>query len=337
MSPRDVPPPSASEALTPDPRLVARFRDDLAALIDVEEDAVLVAVSGGADSLALLLLAHEVLGDRCIAATVDHRLRAGSAAEAAMVAQICAKRGIEHDILTRDLPPRAGRTANLSARARLLRYRLLEEHASDVGETWLATAHHGDDQLETLLMRLNRGAGVAGLAGIRRQGGRIIRPLLGWRRADLAALVASCGIAAVDDPTNVDDRFDRARLRKIIAGVDWLDVERVGASVAALGDAEDALQWATRRALSERGTLNADRAVIDPLGLPPEIVRRLVRACVEHVDPACEPTGPGLVRLVKTLWERRRATLGNVLAEPHREGVADVRWHFTLAPPRRTQ
>jgi len=336
MSPRDVPPRSANEALRPDPRLVARFRGDCAQLIDVDRDSVLVAVSGGADSLALLLLAHEVFGDRCFAATVDHGLRPGSAAEAAMVARLCDQRGIAHASLAGDLPPRAGRTANLSARARLLRYRLLEGHADAIGATWLATAHHGDDQLETLLMRLNRGAGVAGLAGIRRKGVRTVRPLLGWRRAELAKLVADCGIAAVDDPTNVDDRFDRARLRKVIAGADWLDVERIGVSVAALGEAEDALGWAASRAMKDRASLGEGSAIVDPHGLPSEIVRRMVRACLEHVDATSDPTGPGLLRLIDSLRGERRAMLGEVIAEP-RGDAAGIRWHFAPAPRRRSQ
>lgn len=334
MSPRDAPPPSASKPLSPEPRAVERFRADLARLVEVDRDTVLVAVSGGPDSLALLLLAHAVLGERCFAATVDHGLRPGSAAEAAMVATLCAERDIPHAILTGEMPPRVRRTANLSARARRLRYRLLEQHAADLGKTWLATAHHGDDQLETLLMRLNRGAGVAGLSGIRRQGGRIIRPLLGWRRAELAVTVAACGITPVHDPSNVDDRFDRARLRKVIAGIDWLDVERIGVSVAALGEAEEALAWATRRVVAERTALAEHTATLDPLGLPDELVRRLVRICLDHVDPAVEPTGPALQRLIETLRRGERAMLGDVLVDRHQRGAAGVRWHFRRSPPR---
>ena len=337
MSPRDVPPQNASDALRPGAQAVARFRGDLVRLIDVDRDVVLVAVSGGGDSLALLLLAHEVLGKRCHAATVDHGLRPGSAAEAATVARLCRERGIAHHILTGDLPPRVRGSANLSARARLLRYRLLEAHAPEVGATWLATAHHGDDQLETLLMRLNRGAGVAGLSAIRRRGGRLIRPLLGWRRAELATLVADCGIVAVDDPTNIDDRFDRARLRKVIADVDWLDVERIGVSVAALGDAEDALGWATRRAMADRAMLEQGSAAMDPLGIPDEIVRRMVLACLNHVDAAADPTGPGLLRLIESLRRGERATIGTVLADVRGVGGAASRWHFAAAPPRRSR
>src|SRR3569623_3139725 len=111
---RAVPPTSAND-LSAD--TVARFARDLAALID-PGDRVLVAVSGGPDSGALLLLANAALGERCSAATVDHGLRAESADEAKRVAALCARHGIDPSILAAPLPDRAGRAANLSARAR---------------------------------------------------------------------------------------------------------------------------------------------------------------------------------------------------------------------------
>src|SRR3546814_14686287 len=109
------------------------------------------------------------------------------------------------------MPPRVKRTANLSARARALRYRLLEDHARAIEATRIATAHHADDQLETLIMRLNRGSGVAGLAGLRPTGGMTIRPLLGWRRAARAALTTRCGLTAIEDPSHLADRSAPAR------------------------------------------------------------------------------------------------------------------------------
>ena len=105
----------------------------------------------------------------------------------------------------------------MSARARALRYALLEAEADAAGASYIATAHHADDQLETLIMRLGRGSGVSGLAGVRAASGRVIRPLLGWRRAALAAIVAAAGIDPIQDPSNVSDRFERARLRKKLA------------------------------------------------------------------------------------------------------------------------
>jgi tRNA(Ile)-lysidine synthase len=328
-----VPPTSANE-LSADQ--VARFARDVAALAD-PDDRVLVAVSGGPDSVALLLLAHAALGDRCRAATVDHGLRAESADEAEWVAALCAQRGIDHSILVAPLPDRAGRTANVSARARTLRYRLLEEHAARIGAQRIATAHHADDQLETLIMRLNRGAGVAGLAGIRAKGGRIVRPLLGWRRAELAAIVAAQGIVPIDDPSNVSDRFDRARLRKALAGVDWLDADRFGTSASALSDAEDAIAWTVRRLEAQQVETGDDGITFWPDDLPFELRRRLVECCLQRLDPDADLRGPALVRFVNTLESGERAMLGDTIGTAHATSDGRVAWRFRMAPPRRSR
>lgn len=328
-----MPPTSASD-LSAD--LVARFAGDLAALIDPGTH-LLVAVSGGPDSVALLLLAHAVLGDRCSAATVDHGLRAESAGEAAWVARLCAARGIAHATLTAPLPDRAGRTANLSARARDLRYRLLQEHADAIGADRIATAHHADDQVETLIMRLNRGAGVAGLAGVRATSGRIVRPLLGWRHAELVAVCAAQGIDPVDDPSNVSDRFDRARLRKALARIDWLDTDRVAASAAALGDADVAIGWMVDRLAGQLCHRDTAGIALDvPDDLPFELRRRLVAHCVATIDAMASMRGSALAAAVRTLESSRPAMLGTVLAQPARTGETGTQWRFSLAPPRRS-
>lgn len=314
---------------------VDRFRGDLAELCDIAADRVLVAVSGGADSLALLLLSHAVLGDRCHAATVDHGLRPEAAAEAAFVADVCRVRGIGHATLAGALPARVGRTANLSSRARALRYALLETQAAAIGARWIATAHHADDQLETLVMRLNRGAGVAGLAGIRAKGARVIRPLLGWRRAELAALVADAGIVPVDDPSNRDDRFDRARLRKRLAGVDWIDTARWCLSARALRDAEDAIDWAARGARAAHCSFGDGEAVLSPGDLPLEIRRRLLEHCIRHVVPGVEPRGSDLAAVLRRLDGGERTTLADVLCRPA-DTPGGIVWRFTAAPPRRS-
>lgn len=335
MSPGRVPLRSAADALTPP--LVKRFRVDLAALLDdPANDRLLVAVSGGPDSVALLLLAHAVIGERCIAATVDHGLRSASAAEAAMVAELCRSRGISHRTLIGELPPRAGRTANLSARARMLRYGLLEEERVRVRAAAIATGHHADDQLETMVMRLDRGAGVAGLAGVRARSERIVRPLLSWRRAELAAIVAAAGIAAAADPSNVDDRFDRARLRKRLDKVHAFDIQSWGRSARALGDAEDAIAWSAARLAGERIVFAEAHADLDASGIPFELQRRLVENCLRHVQPAIEPRGDATARLVRALAEGRTSMLGNVRASVTRRGGGRL-WTFAAAPPRRAR
>ncbi|MBS0479121.1 MAG: tRNA lysidine(34) synthetase TilS [Proteobacteria bacterium] len=326
-------PTSASE---PNGEAVARFARDLAALADPDAP-LLVAVSGGSDSVALLLLAHAALGERCSAATVDHGLRPESASEAAWVAELCAARGMRHAILTAPFPDRAGRTANLPARARELRYRLLDEHADAIGAGLIATAHHADDQVETLIMRLNRGAGVAGLAGVRARSGRIVRPLLGWRHAELVALCAAQGIRPVDDPSNVSDRFDRARLRKSLAATDWLDTDHVAVSAAALGDADDAIGWMADRLadqLCHRDTAGIVLTVPDDL--PFELRRRLVERCVTGLDAMASLRGSALAAAVRTLESGRPAMLANVLGQPVRAGETGAQWRFSMAPPRRS-
>lgn len=326
-------PPSASDAL--DAALVARFARDLSALFDAEKGRVLVAVSGGGDSLALMLLARAVLGERCIAATVDHGLRPASAGEAAFVGSIAGRLGIAHTVLRGEMPARTGRTANLSARARAFRYALLEAERVRVRADAIATAHHADDQLETMVMRLNRGAGVAGLAGVRAKGGRIVRPLLGWRCAELAAIVRGAGIEAIEDPSNIDDRFDRARLRKVLAGVGALDTEHWAASARALGDAEDAIGWMVERLGGERIAVMGRRIELLADDLPFELQRRVVERALRTVEPGIDPRGDALARMAVTLRDGRAAMLGNVRATVmRREGR--VIWTFFAAPPRRT-
>lgn len=323
-----MPPTSAAEL---NPATVARFWRDLAGLADPDSARLLVAVSGGPDSLALLFLTHAVLGDRCCAATVDHGLRPESTEEAQWVSELCATRGIAHTILREEVPARVANTANLSARARALRYRLLERHARTHGGALIATAHHADDQLETMIMRLNRGTGLAGLAGVRARNGDVIRPLLGWRHAELVEIVAGLGIAAIEDPSNVSDRFERARLRKALAGIDWLDVDRIGASARALGDAEDAIGWTVCQLEAQFVLKQDDRVTLAPEDFPFEIRRRLVERCVLHLDPLAEIRGPALVRTVRALEAGERTMIGEVVCDTS----ADLRWCFTRAPPRR--
>lgn len=311
--------------------LIERFARDWQAVAGAEPGPALVALSGGADSSALLLLMAELDGATVTAATVDHGLRLESASEALRAGELAQRCGIDHAILTAAVPTRVGGTANLSARARALRYRLLEEQAAAVGARWIATAHHADDQLETMVMRLNRGAGVRGLAGVRARQGMVVRPLLGWRRAELAAIAAECGAEAVDDPSNVDDRFDRARLRKRLAGADWLDPLAATRSAAALAEAEEAIGWTVGRLADERCSFVAGEAVMSAADLPAELRRRLVERGLRHVDAALVARGDEVARVVSRLTEGVGGTLGGVRYDIGAGGG----WRFRPAPPRR--
>lgn len=307
-----------------------KFGTDWRAVAGDDGSRVLVALSGGSDSAALLLLLRASVGDRCLAATVDHRLRPGSAEEARVAAGMCAALDVPHAILTGELPDRAGGTANLHARARSLRYGLLGAHADAVGARWIVTAHHADDQLETLVMRLNRGAGVGGLAGVRAAGGRVLRPLLGWRRAELAAIVAAAGLTPVVDPSNTDERFARAALRRRLAEADWIDPVAAARSADALAQADAALDWAAERLAGERCRFGAGEATLAPAELPAELARRLAVRCLVHIDPAIVVRGGDLTRLLATLGAGGTGTLGRVRC------MADgALWTFRAAPPHR--
>ncbi len=176
-----------------------------------------VAVSGGRDSLSLALLAHEWAvgqGGRAVAMIVDHGLRKEAADEARSTARLLEGQGIGSVVLrwTGD-KPRTG----LQEAARDARYRLLREACRERGLLHLLIGHHADDQAETIAMRAARGSGPDGLAGmaalIEWPEVRLLRPLLSVRRAHLTATLVARGIAWIDDPSNLDPRFERARLR----------------------------------------------------------------------------------------------------------------------------
>lgn len=309
-------------------QLSERFAADLGALWP-GDGRLGLAVSGGPDSLALLLLAAQALPGRIAAATVDHGLRPESAAEGALVAGICGDLGVPHDTLTVAVGP-----GNVQSEARAARYAALAEWAASHGLAALVTAHHSDDQVETLLLRLNRASGVAGLAGVRARGlvpgARlpVLRPLLGWRRTELAALVTDAGVRAVDDPSNRDDRFDRARLRKALADADWLDVRALAQSAAHLADADAALDWAAAREWAEQVERSAMGITYRPQA-PRAVALRVLARIVAELDGEA-PRGSAIARLFDTLLARQPASIGGLVARAMPGG-----WSFAKALKRR--
>lgn len=318
----------------PSPERVERFRTDLEALTG-PADRLGVAVSGGPDSLALLLLAAAAFPGRVEAATVDHKLRPESAAEAAVVAEACARLDVPHAILALSWPHAPG--GNLQAVARKARYDELGGWAGARDLRWVATGHHLDDQAETLLLRLARGSGLGGLSGIRPIGlfGReahavcAVRPLLGWRKRELVEIVRDSGLEAVEDPSNRDQRFDRTRARELLAATPWLAPERLAAAAANLADAQTALSWVTDALFRERVGGDPPGFTVDATGLPGELQHRLVRQVLRTLTGE-DPPGPKLTRLIATLQAGGTATLCGVKCR------GGDKWRFAPAPPRRS-
>ena len=320
------------------PGAPARFAADVQRLVPAD-GLLALAVSGGPDSMAMLVLAAEAFPGQIAAGTVDHGLRDDAADEAAMVARHCAALGVPHTTLY-PAEPIAG--ASLQARARDARYALLTEWAHAADAQALLTAHHADDQAETFLMRAARGSGLAGLAGIRprqrRDGVLLLRPLLGWRRAELRATVRRAGAPFVDDPSNVDDRHDRSRFRRLLDTNEWLDPPNLARAAAQLAeidaDLRDLMHWliATRDRPAAAGEIKVEVA-----DLPRELRRRLARQAIGRVRSAAAIATPawdegrGIEPLLDALDGGGSATQAGV-----RASARGTIWRFRAAPPRRS-
>lgn len=312
------------------PELADRFRRDLQQIWPQASEPgarLALAVSGGGDSLAMLLLAHAAIPDRIAAATVDHGLREGSAAEAATVVQLCRRIGVPHATLS--VAVAAG---NLQDRARAARYGALARWCLGEGLRALATAHQLDDQAETLVMRLNRGSGLAGLAGVRARGAApdadllLVRPLLGWRRCELASVTEAAGVVPAVDPSNDDDRFERVRVRKALGKDGLLDPVMVARSAAMLGEAEAYVTQRIDAAFRERATWADGEARLSPGSSDFEAIELAGRIVAGFGRVA---TRTEVAAMVARLRRGENASLGGVLAK-----VRDGAWIFAAEPAR---
>ena len=309
---------------------ITRFSADIDALA-APDKRIGIAVSGGPDSVALLLLAAAARPGLIEAATVDHGLRPQSASEASTVASLCRDLDVPHTCLRADWP--SPPATNIQAAARAMRYRLLNDWAIERGLEAVATGHHADDQAETLMMRLLRGAGVSGLGGTRArrplsQNVDLIRPLLSWRKSELVALVDAAGLETVDDPSNRDPRHDRSRIRRLLGEAEWADPARLAASAAAIRDADEALDWALAPLIGSRIRRDDDALVIEPFDLPRELKRRLLLAAFAELG-AQPPRGPELIRAMDALDAGETVTLGGLKL------AGGAQWSLSVAPPRR--
>ena len=241
---------------------VSEHLADLAPDLIDRGDLVVIGVSGGLDSMALVhLFAHGLgMGNRVVPVHVDHRMRAESETDAQWVRSTLATWRLDCVVRTLDKPP------TTEAEARDQRYSVLEQVRREVGASWVLTAHTADDQAETVLFRAARGAGVRGLRGIRPvRGDTILRPLLPFWRSELEAYSKRAEIPWREDPSNQDVRFSRNRIRHQILPELEATVPGARRSLAQLADTAretqaglEALANATLEQMTEKGFPGSD-------------------------------------------------------------------------------
>jgi tRNA(Ile)-lysidine synthase len=287
--------------------------------------SLLLAVSGGPDSTALLALAARwrkrlARGPNLIAVTIDHGLRPEARREAAAVKRLAASLGVPHRTLRWvDAKPRTG----VQEKARLARYDLLRREAHRHGARHVVTAHTLDDQAETILFRMARGSGLAGLAGMARATAQaddmlLVRPFLRLPKARLLATLKAQALPFIDDPSNRDPRFARARLRPLIGqlAAEGLDADRL--ALLALRMRRAGRRRGSGRTRQARGVHGGAGRGRGRGALPTHAGRR-------HGHPGPRPhrggARPGAQKAVKT------AKPPQIVAMlPHKRGFGDVSW-----------
>ena len=326
--------------------------------------AIVLAVSGGPDSIALMWLAARwrstlARGPRLIAVTVDHGLRAEAASEARDVKRLARTLDLTHRTMRwTGEKPKTG----LPAAARTARYRLLAQAARASGATHVLTAHTRDDQAETVLMRLLRGSGIGGLAAMARESERdgvlLARPFLHVSKSQLVATLKKAKIGFADDPTNRDTNFTRPRLREIMPvlaaeGGDARNLARLASRLARANQAVEILVDGAERYLALRDR-EAPRAGFDAsafdassfdakafAALPEEIRLRLLKRAIDRFGRE----GPAELGKVEALLaaldeagakqgKKRRPRLKQTLAGAL-VSLSDGRIRVEPAPPRR--
>lgn len=305
---------------TPDASLYHRVGWPFA---DEKVGHVAVAVSGGGDSMALLLLMQrraQEHGAAISAVTVDHGLRPEAADEAAMVADLCTSRDIAHETLKWRGWDGKG---NLQAEARDARYRLMAEWARARGVDAICLGHTREDQAETFLMRLARKAGSDGLRGMadrfERHGVRWVRPVLGIGRADLRAFLRRQGVGWIDDPSNEDAGFGRVKARQALEvlaplGIDADTLAQVAGNLRA---ENNLIRDVTAAALAGRveeqfGALSLDPGMLEDLH--PELRRRFLNAVVRWMTGAdYAPRAVAEASLTAALRAGKTHTLAGVI------------------------
>ncbi len=296
-------------------------------------DVVLAAVSAGPDSTALVA-ALAVLRDagaisRVVALHVDHGLRPGGAEDAACAAEACARLGVPFESVRVEVAP-----GNVQAQARRARYAAFRGAAARAGANRIATGHTRTDQAETVLLRLLRGAGARGLAGIPPRRGPFVRPLIDRSRAEGIAWLAELGLRWREDPTNATPRFARNRLRLAL----WPQLvalapagERALARAADLArDDERALSARARAVAGETCGIARSTLRAEPTAVRRRIVRRLWRSAGGRADALGVKHVEAILALARKRRPGRTALPGGLEARCRYGRLEIGRW---VAPP----
>ncbi len=327
--------------------------------------ALVLAVSGGPDSIALMWLAARwrkslARGPDLLAVTVDHGLRPEAAREARNVKRLAGTLGVAHRTMRwSGAKPKSG----VPAAARAARYRLLAGAARGSGASHIFTAHTRDDQAETLLMRLLRGSGIGGLAAMARESERdgfvLARPFLNISKSRLIATLEKAGIGYADDPTNRDVSFTRPRIRKVIEGLaaeggDARNLARLASRLARANAAIEVLVDGAARYLALRDPEMASRPAasrgrpentsFDAAGfaaLPEEIRLRLLLRAIDRFGHE-GPAELGKVETLLAAFDRTLQAAGQGRQERLKQTLAGAvislaggRILIQPAPPRR--
>ena len=306
-------------------------------------DRLVVAVSGGPDSVCLLSVLHALSKEFDLAlhiAHLDHMFRgAESAGEAAFVADLAKQLGIPSTIEAFDVPAFC-RERGLSPQegARTVRYGFLQQVAHDTGADRIATGHTADDQAETFLMRLMRGAGVSGLSAIPPFRDNIIRPLIDVTREAVLAHLNEGRIEYKTDPSNAKPLYTRNRIRMevlpILKTFNPRIVETLAAEAALLRDEDEAVEnylagIAENASLQKNDTLSVKRDVFD--SLPPAFRRRLLRKIIDRAGG--DPGTLSLGQIDDALTFMLSAQTGRTMNLPHRLTITREYSRFVFSPP----
>lgn len=300
------------------------------------EGPILVALSGGGDSLALLhLLLERFSAARLHAAVVDHRLREGSAGDAKAAAEIAAGLGVDAKILVLDWPEHANRAHEA---ARQLRYSALCKHARQLGARVIATGHTRDDQAETVLLRGARGSGLRGLAGMRAfapaplwpegRGLWLARPLLRVRRSELRAVLAARDARWIEDPANENLAFARVRARQTLTRLEraGFDPMRLAALAERLQDHVAAVDATAAQLIGEAVVFHGEEIVLHRTAWRGDgvVKERALEALIMAASGEQRGPSPAQLERLRAALEASQfpgATLAGAWLQPRAAGV----------------